>query len=116
MVYLDYSNDFDKVDKGMTLHKLKSSWNNGKYWYFVINFLTDRSHFVRLPVAISEDHHVLSGVPQVTILGPPLFLILISVIDKYVSATKVISFADNTRLYFDVGDVMLLSTHSHDPC
>ena len=43
-------------------------------WLF--HFLTDRSHFVRLPGGISEDHPVLSGVPQGTVLGPLLLLLL----------------------------------------
>ena len=70
-------------------------------WLF--HFLTDRSHFVRLSGGISEDHPVLSGVPQGTVLGPLLFLI--SDIDKDVSASKLVSFADDTRLYSGVGDV-----------
>ena len=71
-------------------------------WIWLFHFLTDRSHFVRLPGGISEDHHVLSGVPQGTVLGPLLFLIMISDIDKDVSASKLVSFADNTRLYSGV--------------
>ena len=71
----------------------------------MFHFLTDRSHFVRLPGSISEDHPVLSGVPQGTILGPLLLLIIISDIDKDVSASKLVSFADDTRLYSGVGDV-----------
>ena len=67
--------------------------------------ITDRSHFVRLPGGISEDHPVLSGVPQGTVLGPLLFLIMISDIDKGVSASKLVSFADNTSLYSGVRDV-----------
>ena len=50
---------------------------------------------------ISEDP-VLSGVPQGTVLGPLLFLIMISDIDKDVSASKLVSFADDTRLYSGV--------------
>ena len=46
----------------------------------------------------------LSGVPQRTVLGPLLFLIMISDIDKDVSASKLVSFADDTRLYSGVGD------------
>ena len=48
---------------------------------------------------------MLSGVPQGTVLGPLLFLIMISDIDKDVSASKLVSFADDTRLYSGVGDV-----------
>ena len=51
------------------------------------------------------DHPVLSGVPQGTVLGPLLFLIMISDIDKDVSASKLVSFTDDTRLYSGVGDV-----------
>ena len=48
---------------------------------------------------------MLSGVPQGTVLGLLLFLIMISDIDKDVSASKLVNFADDTRLYSDVGDV-----------
>ena len=48
---------------------------------------------------------MLSGVPQGTVLGPLLFLIMISDIDKDVSASKLVSFADDTRLYSGIGDV-----------
>ena len=49
---------------------------------------------------------MISGVPQGTVLGPLLFLIMIADIDKDVSASKLIIFADDdTRLYSGVGDV-----------
>ena len=48
---------------------------------------------------------MLSGVPQGTVLGPLLFLIMISDIDKDVSASILVSFADDTRQYSGVGDV-----------
>ena len=38
--------------------------------FWLYHFLTDRSHFVRLPGGISEDHPVLSGVPQGTGFEP----------------------------------------------
>ena len=62
----------------------------------LFHFLT-RSHFVRLPGVISEDHPVLSGIPQVTVLGLLLFLIMISDIVKDVPASKLVSFADDTK-------------------
>ena len=48
---------------------------------------------------------MLSGVTQETVLGPLLFLIMISDIDKDVSASKLVSFTDDTRQYSGVGDV-----------
>ena len=71
MVYLDFSNVFDKVDHDILLHKLRAVGITGNIGIWLFHFLTDRSHFVRLPGGISEDHFVLSGVPQVTVLGPP---------------------------------------------
>ena len=56
-------------------------------------------------MGISEDHYVLIGVPRGTVLGPLLFLIMISDIDKDFSAFRLVNFADDTRLYSRVGDV-----------
>ena len=87
------------------MHKLRAVGITGNICIWLFHFLTDRSHSVRLPGGISEDHDVLSGVPQGTVLDPLLFLIMISDIDKDVSASKLVSFADNTSLYSGVGDV-----------
>ena len=105
MVYLDFSKAFDKVDHGILLHKLKAlgiTRNLGMWFY---NFLTNRSHFVRLPGGISADSPVLSGVPQGTVLGPLLFLIMIAEINKDISESNLISFADDTRIYTKIHDV-----------
>ena len=87
MVYLDFSKAFDKVDHGILLHKLRAVGITGNISIWLFRFLADRSHFVRLPGGISEDHTVLSVVPQGTVLGPLLFLIMISDIDKDVSTS-----------------------------
>ena len=88
MVYLDFSKVFDKVGHGILFHKLRAVGITGNIGIWLFHFLTDRSHFVRLPRGISEDHRVSSGVTQGTVLGPLLFLIMISDIDKDVSASK----------------------------
>ena len=90
---------------GILLHKLRSLGISGNIGIWLYHFLTNRSHFVRLPGGISKDHPVISGVPQGTVLGPLLFLIMIADIDKGVSDSNLISFVDDTRLYSGVGDV-----------
>ena len=59
---------------------------------------------MRLPGAVSQDHPVLSGVPQGTVLGPLLFLITIADINKGILSSKLISFADDTRVYGKISD------------
>ena len=49
---------------------------------------------------------MISGSPQGTVLGPLLFKIMITDIDKDVSASNLIIFVDDTKLYSGVGDVI----------
>ena len=104
MVYLDFSKAFDKVDHGILLHKLKSFGITGRLGVWFFHFLTNRTHHVRLPGGVSHESPVISGVPQGTVLGPLLFLIMISDINMDVSSSRLISFADDTRLYSNINN------------
>ena len=105
MIYLDFYKAFDKVDFGILFHKMKDMGITGKLGIWFYHFLVNRTQFVRLPGGSSTDIHVISGVPQGTVLGPLLFLILMSDIDEGIVNSKIISFADDTRLYNSVSEV-----------
>ena len=60
---------------------------------------------LNLSGGVSKDSPVLSGVPQGTVLGPLLFIIIISDINKDISSSKIISFADDTRVYTNITQI-----------
>ena len=105
LIYLDFSKAFDKVDNDILLHTLKYMGITGNLGIWVFQFLTNRTHYVRIPGGISNDIPVLSGVPQGTILGPLILLIMISDINKGTASSKLFSFADDTRIYSNIAQV-----------
>ena len=84
------------------LLKLIDMGITGKFGIWFFQFLTNQTHYVRIPGGISKDSPVLSGVPQGTVLGPLLFLIMISDINKGTASSNLISFADDTRVYSNI--------------
>ena len=98
-IYLDFSKAFDKVDTGVLCHKLKSMGISGKLGVFIHNFLTGRDQVILANGIKSKSSSVRSGVPQGTVLGPILFLILINDIDQDIEGDSFLSlFADDTRI------------------
>ena len=64
------------MDHGVLFHKIKFLGITGKLGVWLYHFLTGRTQFVRLQGGVSFDSLVISGVPQGTVLGPLLFIIL----------------------------------------
>ena len=98
VVYLDFCKAFDKVDFEVLLKKIKSLGIGGKIGRWIYSFLTNRTQTVIVNSAKSEPADVRSGVPQGSVLGPLLFVILISDIDTVTKHTRVRCFADDTRV------------------
>ena len=101
IILLDFSKAFDKVNHAKVILKLHNygirvitlSWSSA--------FLNGRSQTVVLEGDCSEEVPVTSGVPQVTVLGPILFLICINDLpDKIKSQVRL--FADDTAAYLAI--------------
>ena len=90
-IYLDFAKAFDKVD-------VLKIWYRWKDWKMdlLLSFLYDRHQTVVVNGVKSQRTKVLFGVPQGSVLGPILFLIMISDIDSNISDSTVRSFADDT--------------------
>ena len=104
VIYLDFSKAFDKVDHAIVLNKFKQLGITGKISNWVESFLTDRHQTVVVNGVKSEPQKVISGVPQGSVLGPLIFLILLGDIDKDILQCFVKSFADDTRATKSIKD------------
>ena len=98
VVYLDFAKAFDKVDFSIILNKLKALGITGKLGRWIHCFLTGRTQRVVIDGISSSIKEVLSGVPQGSVLGPLLFLIMIGYIDESVLTAFLSGFADDTRV------------------
>ena len=98
VIYLDFAKAFDKVDHGLLLHKVRDLGITGNLGKWIHNFLTGRTQKVSVQGHLSNPSNVLSGVPQGSVLGPLLFLIMIGDIDRGLQHSQVSSFADDTRV------------------
>jgi len=98
VIYLDFSKAFDVVDHHILLRKLKRLGITGKVGKWIYQFLSDRTQYVSVNGKASKTAPVISGVPQGSVLGPVLFLIMISDIDKDNIESIVRTFADDTKV------------------
>ena len=103
-IYLDFAKAFDKVDHGIVLEKLSLLGINGKILSWIKSFLLARSQYVLVNGFLSDPCEVTSGVPQGSVIGPLLFLILIGDIDIEVKNSFLSSFADDTRVGKGISD------------
>ena len=98
VIYIDFAKAFDKVDHQVTLTKLRQMGITGKVGRWIHCFLTNRTQQVLVHGSRSSEKQVKSGVPQGSVLGPLLFLILIGDIDQDIADAFLSSFADDTRI------------------
>ena len=77
-VFVDLSKAFDTVDHSILLSKMEIQGIRGLPLKIFANYLTNRTHRVKIGKIVSDSLTIGTGVPQGSLLGPILFLIYIN--------------------------------------
>ena len=76
-IFMDLSKAFDMVDHAILLQKLAKYGVNGAEMRWFLGYLRDRKQRVRVDAAELEWAEIQRGVPQGSILGPLLFILVV---------------------------------------
>ena len=79
-IYMDFQKAFDKVPHKRMISKLKSYGIEDPILSWIENYLADRKQKVIIHGKSSEWKDVTSGIPQGSVLGPLLFVIVMQYI------------------------------------
>lgn len=114
VVYLDFCKAFDKLDFNIILQKLKRCGVGGLLGRWLYSFLTNRHQYVSVNGFRSNLCQILSGVPQGSVLGPLLFILMIGDIDGNILQSFLSSFADDTRIGIGIKSAQDVKTLQED--
>jgi hypothetical protein len=112
---MDFAKAFDKVNHSLLIHKLQHYGIIGKSVRWIQNWLANRKQSVVIDGCTSDAVSVDSGDPQVSVLGPGLFLYYINDLQSRLTST-VRLFADDTIAYLTISNntlswIFIVLTH-----
>lgn len=108
-LFLDLSKAFDSVNRKILMNKLYKYGIRGVTYNLFKSYLANRTQYLEVNNIKSELWPTTVGVPQGSVLSPLLFLLHINDL-KNCTNMKVINFADDTLLYYDIKNTQNLQT------
>ena len=109
VIFVDLSKAFNTVSHAMSLEKLPiyGVQDNELEWFK--DYLFFRKAKVACKGCLSKEHVLLTGVPQGSIMGPLLFLILLNDVVDVIEHSSILKYADDTVLYVADQDIQSIN-------
>ncbi|EFA13487.1 putative RNA-directed DNA polymerase from transposon BS-like Protein [Tribolium castaneum] len=105
VIYMDFKKAFDQIDHHLLLLKLDQYGFSGSLLSLIKSYLANREQRVKYRNYISDSYVATSGVPQVSNLGPLLFLLFINDICGSLSTCAKLLFADDLKIYTEIKSI-----------
>ena len=97
--FVDFSKAFHTIDFNILTHNLHSLQFSKNFLYLILNFSSNRSHFVHTNSSCSNLLYSKFGVTQGSILGPVLFNLCVSDTKNCVPTCTCLQYADDSTTY-----------------
>ena len=104
-VFIDLRKAFDTVDHETIAAKLKSFGIFDIELKWFQEYLRNRKQVVAMDNELSDLCGISTGVPQGSILGPLLFVLLMNDLPDHINKCSVLMYADDTVLFYSSRDV-----------
>ena len=116
-VLMDLSKAFDCLPHGLLIEKLRVYGLASDAIDLLSSYLSDRVQQVRLGSHTSTWEKIIKGVPQGSILGPPLFNVFLNDIFFFVNQAVIYSCADdNTMSFIHANTELLKKVLEYESC
>ena len=98
-VFFDIEKAYDTLNIQELIKKISESNIKGRLLKYLINFLTNRCFKVKINEETSEIKTLKCGIPQGTILSPPLFNLMLNDIKREINENNITIYADDICIW-----------------
>ena len=107
-IFIDLSKAFDTVSHSVLLIKLSAYGICGRVKELFSEHLFNRWQYFQYNSSIATSKPVYTGVPQVSILGPLLFILHCNDAEQQLIRCKIITYADDRIIHFHDKDIRII--------